>query len=258
MRSIKTIGIYKITSPTNKIYIGQSWNIESRLYNYKNSQADRQPKLHNSILKHGWAAHKFQIIIEFPETVEQKTLDYWEQELMNFYRIGGHELMNLREAGSRGKHTKDSCDKIGEAHRGKILGQNTRKKISDARKKYSENNSGYWKGKDIPEITRIKIKNTLSGRILTEEHSKNISKGLKNALSKFTKAELQVKYGCPGETNPRARAVNQLTKEGIFIRRWNYAKKAALELNINYSNLISTCSAGRGSCGGYKWEYANE
>ena len=29
------IGMYKITSPINKVYIGQSWNIESRIRSYK-------------------------------------------------------------------------------------------------------------------------------------------------------------------------------------------------------------------------------
>lgn len=30
------VGIYKITSPTNKIYIGQSKNIRKRFNNYQN------------------------------------------------------------------------------------------------------------------------------------------------------------------------------------------------------------------------------
>ena len=29
-------GIYKIISPSNKIYVGQSWNIEKRFKKYKN------------------------------------------------------------------------------------------------------------------------------------------------------------------------------------------------------------------------------
>ena len=30
------IGIYKLTSPSNKVYIGQSLNIKNRLSKYKN------------------------------------------------------------------------------------------------------------------------------------------------------------------------------------------------------------------------------
>ena len=31
------VGIYKIVSPTNKVYIGQSWNIENRKSGYDNN-----------------------------------------------------------------------------------------------------------------------------------------------------------------------------------------------------------------------------
>ena len=40
----KICGIYKITSPTGKIYIGQSANIKSRITNYKNARCKCQQK----------------------------------------------------------------------------------------------------------------------------------------------------------------------------------------------------------------------
>ncbi len=43
------IGIYKITSPTNKIYIGQSWTIEKREKAYGAKSCKKQPKLYFSI-----------------------------------------------------------------------------------------------------------------------------------------------------------------------------------------------------------------
>lgn len=59
------IGIYKITSPTNKIYIGQSLSIDKRFKDYKrilNSKG--QIRLHRSFLKHGIHNHKFEAICE--------------------------------------------------------------------------------------------------------------------------------------------------------------------------------------------------
>lgn len=58
------IGIYKITSPTGKIYIGSSNNINNRLCSYKNLKCETQTKLFNSIKAHGWDAHKFEILEE--------------------------------------------------------------------------------------------------------------------------------------------------------------------------------------------------
>lgn len=48
------IGIYKITSPTGKVYVGQSVDIEKRWNQYKNeNKSFVGPRLYNSLLKHG-------------------------------------------------------------------------------------------------------------------------------------------------------------------------------------------------------------
>lgn len=49
----KIIGIYKITSPNNRIYIGQSRNIKRRLYRYSRLECKEQPILYRSLLKYG-------------------------------------------------------------------------------------------------------------------------------------------------------------------------------------------------------------
>ena len=47
------IGIYKITSPSGKIYIGQSKDIEKRFKAYKNLKCKGQPYIYRSLLKYG-------------------------------------------------------------------------------------------------------------------------------------------------------------------------------------------------------------
>jgi len=59
------IGIYKITNPKGKIYIGQSINIKRRFNEYKRLNCSQQPKIYNSLLKYGSDNHKFEIIEEF-------------------------------------------------------------------------------------------------------------------------------------------------------------------------------------------------
>lgn len=60
----KNCGIYKITSPSGKIYIGQSKNIARRFNTYKNSlyRVKNQIILYNSFLKYGAENHQFDII----------------------------------------------------------------------------------------------------------------------------------------------------------------------------------------------------
>lgn len=73
------IGIYKITSPSNKIYIGQSINIEKRFKQYKKLDCKKQPKLYNSLTKYGVEYHIFEVIEEcILEELDKKEI-YWKK-----------------------------------------------------------------------------------------------------------------------------------------------------------------------------------
>jgi group I intron endonuclease len=58
------VGIYKITSPSGKVYIGQSINIKRRFKEYNRKQCNQSIKLFNSLIKYGPEKHKFEIIEE--------------------------------------------------------------------------------------------------------------------------------------------------------------------------------------------------
>ena len=55
------IGIYKITSPKGRVYIGQSIDILYRFKKYKQMQCKGQVRLYNSFLKHNVENHLFEI-----------------------------------------------------------------------------------------------------------------------------------------------------------------------------------------------------
>jgi group I intron endonuclease len=72
------IGIYKITNPKGKIYIGQSININRRFKEYKTLQCKQQPKIYNSLKKYGPENHKFEVIEEcILEQLNKKEI-YWK------------------------------------------------------------------------------------------------------------------------------------------------------------------------------------
>jgi group I intron endonuclease len=58
------VGIYKITSPSGKIYIGQSQDIKLRFYYYSIVSCFRQRRLYYSLKKYGSENHIFEIIEE--------------------------------------------------------------------------------------------------------------------------------------------------------------------------------------------------
>lgn len=109
------IGIYKITSPTNKIYIGSSTNIEQRKDKYRRLGCKSQRRLYNSFIKYGWENHIFEII---EECDINKLL---EREL--FYGL----LFNVLS-----KHTGLNCRLPKNDDLTSIISEETLKKMSDA------------------------------------------------------------------------------------------------------------------------------
>lgn len=78
------IGIYKITSPSNKVYIGQSINIDKRFRSYKNLlHCKNQIKLYNSFLKYGVNNHTFEVV----EECSVELLNERERYYQDFYNV---------------------------------------------------------------------------------------------------------------------------------------------------------------------------
>ena len=58
--------IYKITSPTERVYIGKTTRLKDRISYYRNNNKGGQKILDSSIEKYGWDQHKFEVIDEAP------------------------------------------------------------------------------------------------------------------------------------------------------------------------------------------------
>lgn len=87
-----TIGIYKITSPSGKVYIGQSRCVRRRLWSYANHSylAREQPRLHNSFKKYGVVCHEMTLI----ETCSFKDLNVRERYWQDCYEVLGKMGLN--------------------------------------------------------------------------------------------------------------------------------------------------------------------
>ena len=82
------IGIYKITNPKNRVYIGQSIDIEKRFSFYKRLSCKGQKKLYNSFLKYKIENHKFQVLCEC-NIDELNDKERYYQELHNVLSKNG-------------------------------------------------------------------------------------------------------------------------------------------------------------------------
>lgn len=111
---MRTLGIYKITSPSGKIYIGQSSNIDQRIKDYKKTiHCKGQVRLYNSLIKYGFDNHVFEVI----EYCDFDSLDIRERYWQEYYDVLGANGMNCKLTQCEGKKA--------------VLSAEARKKISD-------------------------------------------------------------------------------------------------------------------------------
>ena len=114
------IGIYKITNPNGKVYIGQSVNIEKRWNRYKNlipKDCIGQPLIYRSLIKYGVKNHIFEII----ELCNKEELNKLESYYIVLYNSFNSKCgLNLTSGGanylfsdiSRRKRKRPSCRRL--------------------------------------------------------------------------------------------------------------------------------------------------
>lgn len=100
--SRRICGIYKITSPSGRVYIGQSVDIKVRWASYRGN-CSNQVKLYNSFQKYGVHKHIFEIEEECREEVLTERELYWqkhyncvEEGLNCTYVPASYNIMNKR------------------------------------------------------------------------------------------------------------------------------------------------------------------
>ena len=172
----KIIGIYKITSPTKKIYIGQSLDVLHRFKTYKMYRCKSQPALYNSLIKHGHEKHTFEIIMQCSkEELNQFEIYYIEL----FQTFNSKYGLNLQAGGYNGSPSEETRNKIREKNLGKKYSEeiNKKKGVGMLGKKHSEETIAKMKLAKRTEEYKLNLSIKLKGRKQSEEHN------LKNKLS---------------------------------------------------------------------------
>lgn len=223
--------IYKITNPSGKVYIGQTWNFEKRKKDYKwLGSVKKQPALYNSLIKYGFENHKIEVIHQLPEDVSQTILNTYEYLYWELYKNCNIELLNIREPGSRGK-----------------LSEATKKILSDQRMgnknplfgiKMSEKNvetlRQRWKGKNNPTF----------GKNMAGENNPSFG-------SKRTKKHIKIII------KRNSKPVIQYSIEGKKIKKFTSAMEVQRKLKIPQTNISEVCLGKRKTAGNFIWKFLN-
>ena len=184
------IGIYKITSPSKKVYIGQSINIEKRFYAYKKLHCKNQIILYNSLLKYGVDKHKFETICECDISELNEKERYYQDLYCALSKVGLN--CKLTTASDRSGTLSDETKAKMRGER--ILSESLKNKFklrkSFLGKKHTEQSKEKIRlanlGKKLSEETKLKMK----GKKHTDEAKKNIGLASKKNWTKERKEKV--------------------------------------------------------------------
>ena len=117
---LKESGVYKIESPSGKIYIGQSSNIRRRMSEHLYASKKIINKLYSSVKKYGFENHKIEILFLSDSDYEKNRM---EQFFINYYDSinTGLNLIDVngaRKSFTGKKHTKKEIQRIKERMKG--------------------------------------------------------------------------------------------------------------------------------------------
>lgn len=204
------IGIYKITSPSGKVYIGQSVNIHNRFNKYLNiNNSKGQRKLNNSFKKYGVENHIFEII----EECEFEQLNIRERYWQDYYDVLGKNGLNcvLTETNSKIR----------------ILSEEYKRKISKSKK-------GVWSGEKNPNFNN-KLRLINNDHLLKFLKGNKWNVGRKHSDEAKNRMSMSNKGNKIGSRNGKSKLIIDI-ETGIF---FECIREAAMAYGLNYSCLRS-------------------
>ena len=224
------IGIYKITSPSGKIYIGKSVDIGKRFKAYKYGHCKSQTKLYRSLVKYGCDNHKFDIIEECLESIIDEREIFWIEFFDCFNSKYG---LNLQAGGQGGRASDETRLKIKLWNTGRKHTEETKIKISQSRI-----GNKYCLGRKLSQETRDKISKGNKGKNL----------GIKRSPETLLKASLSLKGKNTWkkgtfdseETKERKRESSKASKPVIDLRdnkKYRSLKECCEKIGLSYTNV---------------------
>lgn len=185
--------IYKYTSPSNKVYIGQTIHEHTRYMRHKRIEWDN--KFHRAIKKYGFEKFTYEVIFTIDnddrKRIKEK-LDFMERYYIRKYDSlnNGYNLTEGGEGGS-GKHTEEfkkmMSDKMKENNPAWNMTDEWRQHIADSQRgkkmsqEFCKKTSERMKSNNPMKNPEVAAKMALSknGKHLSEEHKNKISEAQK-------------------------------------------------------------------------------
>lgn len=245
-------GIYKLTSPSGKCYIGQSMKLEQRFRDYRCLHCKNQNKLYNAILKYGWENFDIEILYQTSGcfAFTRNVLNSIEIKYIKIFQsnITGYNI----EAGGYGGSPSDATKlKISKANKGRKMSPEFRERcrlthlgrVPTDEARINMRNAQL--GRKHSEETKAKMSIKSKGRIQTQESKMKISEANKNPNKETREKMAKARY----------KAIVQYTLDGEFIREWDSAIIAARELGLKNDQITRCCTGINKTSYGFIWKH---
>jgi group I intron endonuclease len=211
--------IYKITSPSNKVYVGKTYDLRKRINAHKcATKYGKNILLHNSIRKYGWDAHSLEIIEEVEDVLMNEREVYWVERLKT-YCYENKQGLNMTKGGEGQRSTW--------MHK------------TELRSYFSKKFSGSG--------------NPFHGRSHSVETKKVISE--KASLRNRSNGIRIPEWGAEKGRDVVRKKVLCYDFDGKFISEYKSVTEASNELNLSASSICAHCKGGRTNVGGFVFRY---
>ncbi len=214
--------IYKITSPSKKVYVGKTYNLGKRIAAHKcSTKQGKNILLHNSIRKYGWDAHVLEIIEEVSDELLNDREMFWIIELKTYCY---ENKMGL------------NMTKGGDGQRSTWMHETKRRKYFSDR--FSGEGNPFY-GKKHSDETRVflsknaKVRNKKDGRRIPEW---GVKKGL----------------------NIVRRPVLCYDVNGNFLKEYNSVTEAGNSIGVHHVQICAVCNGKTTNSGGFIFKYKTE
>lgn len=229
--------IYKITSPSGKIYIGKTINLRSRIWSYNSllkTKKVSQGLLLNSFKKYGIDVHNIEVI----EVIEKEKLCEREIYYIDFFKSlfpDNPKGLNLTKGGEGmlgRKHTEETKEKIRRKATGRKASAETKIKMSNFRK-------GIPKTKEWLDLVRGKkpSREIVEKRIKAMKTFPVVTKEMIEKAAEVCKKPIRI------------------YKNNIFIGEFKSVKEGAVFINKTPSTVCNYLKGKTKSKEGYICEY---
>lgn len=258
-------GIYKLTAPNGKCYIGQSVELNRRFSRYRAKMCKKQRHLYNAIKKYGWENFKVEVLwsTKRPERYRNfnMLLDTLEIAWIKKFDSVANGY-NLQSGGHRGRPSEETKQLLREANLGKKQSQKTIRKRALAQRKpvdqYTLEGVFVKRWSSIKDATEG-VPETTSGNISSSSDGLGWAKTSGGHQWRYA-SEKVPPSNIPGINHSliKERPVVQYSLSGELIKSWDTIAEAARTLKLRRNSITRVCDRERKSTGGFQWRFKEQ